>query len=61
MTLWKSLRHINLVPFLGVSKLFRICLVSEWMPNGTVTEYVKQTLTVDRVQLVFSSTLGRLL
>ncbi|KDQ49540.1 hypothetical protein JAAARDRAFT_51705 [Jaapia argillacea MUCL 33604] len=46
--MWHFLQHENLVPFLGVSTtipLFTnaseppLCLVSEWMPHGTLCEY----------------------
>jgi serine/threonine protein kinase len=57
---WKSLKHPNIVPFLGVpTKVpppFEI--VCEWMENSRITEYVRENPNVDRINLVsgFSST-----
>ena len=51
--MWKRLRHPNVVPFLGVTNK-PLQLVSEWMPNGTLTHYVKKNPGADRVALVSS-------
>lgn len=49
--LWKRLRHPNVVRFFGVTTSpFQILL--EWMPNGTLTEYVNSHLQADRTSLV---------
>ena len=48
---WKRLRHPNVVPFLGVT-MTQLQLVSEWMTNGTLTEYVNMKPHVDRISLV---------
>jgi serine/threonine protein kinase len=37
---WKCLRHPNVVPFLGISDRFPVCLVSEWMPGGTISAFL---------------------
>lgn len=50
--MWRSLRHPNVVPFLGVSAMMAVCLVSEWMANGTVTAFLLAHPTVERVPLV---------
>jgi serine/threonine protein kinase len=51
---WKSLKHPNIVPFLGVpTKVpppFEI--VCEWMENSRITEYVRENPNVDRIGLV---------
>jgi serine/threonine protein kinase len=39
---WKCLRHPHIVPFLGVSNIFPVCLVSEWMPEGTLLSFLKR-------------------
>jgi hypothetical protein len=39
---WKYLRHPHVVPFLGVSNIFPVCLVSEWMPEGTLLSFLKR-------------------
>ena len=48
---WKRLIHPNVVPFLGVTTT-PLQLVSKWMPNGTLTEYVNVRPEVDRISLV---------
>ena len=52
--MWKRLRHPNIVPFLGVT-MDPFQFVSEWMPNGTVTEYVRKNPSVDRIALASPS------
>lgn len=50
--MWKSLQHRNVVRFLGVSTVMDLCLISEWMTNGTVTEFLSTHPSADRVSLV---------
>lgn len=42
--LWSQLKHMNVLPFYGIYKLQdsheRVCLVSPWMENGTLREYL---------------------
>jgi hypothetical protein len=53
--MWKFLGHPNIVPFIGVSPMFPICLVSEWMPNGDISQYLKAHNSADRVSFVSRS------
>jgi serine/threonine protein kinase len=42
--LWKQLRHPNILPLLGIdTSRFsgRLCLVSPWMHNGNIAQYMK--------------------
>jgi len=48
---WKRLRHPNIVPFLGVTHE-PLQIMSEWMPNGTLTHYVEKNPDADRIALV---------
>ena len=53
--IWKRLSHPNVLPLLGVSvskspQYFRI--ISEWMPNGNVTEYTRSNPEANRLRLV---------
>jgi serine/threonine protein kinase len=48
---WKRLRHPNVVPFLGVTSE-PLQFVSEWMPNGTLTNYVTKNPGAKRIDLV---------
>lgn len=53
VTIWKRLWHPNIVPFLGVTDgPAPFTMVSEWMPNGNVRQYVVEHPEVDRLQLV---------
>jgi len=52
---WKRLSHPNILPLLGVSmskspQYFRI--ISEWMQNGNVTEYIGSNPEANRLRLV---------
>ena len=49
--MWKKLRHPNVVPFVGVTQN-PLQFVSEWMPNGTLTEYVSENPGANRIGLV---------
>ena len=50
---WKSLNHPNLLTPLGVTMNGkRLGLVSEWMVNGSVNEFVKFNPGADRFELV---------
>ena len=54
--MWKTLCHPNVLPLIGVTMIeFRLVMVSEWMENGNVTEFVKKNGEADRLELVRSS------
>ncbi|KAJ7604656.1 kinase-like domain-containing protein [Roridomyces roridus] len=41
--IWRQLVHPNLLPFYGLYRLEnRLCIVSPWMENGNIFEYVKR-------------------
>ena len=48
---WKRLRHPNVVPLLGVV-MMPLQLVSRWMPNGTLVDFVSAKPGVNRISLV---------
>ena len=51
--LWKRLRHPNVLQLLGVTTNGgRFAMVSEWMTNGTINEYVKTHKSANRFELV---------
>ena len=52
--MWKHLRHQNTVAFIGVTQ-DPLQFVSEWMPKGTLTEYLGNNPGVNRVDLVSPS------
>ncbi|TFK41745.1 kinase-like domain-containing protein [Crucibulum laeve] len=53
---WGHVSHPNLLPFYGIYHLEdaygRLCLVSPWMENGNVNEYLERNLNADRLLLV---------
>ena len=50
---WKSLRHPNVLPLVGVAMgNNKFAMVSEWMANGSIDEYVKAHANVNRFELV---------
>ena len=51
--IWNQISHPSIVPFLGVSEVpAPLSMVSEWMPNGNVREYVRKNPETSRLQLV---------
>ncbi|KAJ7598117.1 kinase-like domain-containing protein, partial [Mycena floridula] len=52
---WKQLDHPNVLPFLGVSvELFApsFCLVSPWMSNGNLMEYLRAHPEFNRLNAI---------
>jgi hypothetical protein len=50
---WKTLRHPNVVPLIGVTMSeTRFAMVSDWMVNGNINEFVKAHPDVNRLDLV---------
>ncbi|KAK7037359.1 hypothetical protein VNI00_011109 [Paramarasmius palmivorus] len=62
--IWRQLKHPNLVPFLGLYYLDdtqqRMCLVSPWMENGNLVEFLRRQPpeAVDHIQLMYDITNG---
>ena len=51
--MWKALRHPNILPLVGVTMTeTQFAMVSEWMANGNVNEFVKAHPDADRLGLV---------
>ena len=50
---WKALRHKNVLPLLGVMmNNDQFAMVSEWMVNGNINEFVKMHREANRFKLV---------
>ena len=50
---WKSLRHPNVLPLMGVMMTDnQLVMVSEWMKNGNINQFVKACVDADRLKLV---------
>ena len=53
--MWKALDHPNVLPLLGTPKdrsQFKFAMVSEWMTNGNITQFVKPHRDANRLKLV---------
>ena len=51
--MWKTLRHQNVLPMLGVMMgNCHFAMASEWMINGNINEYIKAHQDVNRFELV---------
>ena len=51
--MWRFLRHTNVLPLTGVvMSENRFAMVSEWMTNGRIVEFVAEHPDVDRLELV---------
>ncbi|EKM75153.1 hypothetical protein AGABI1DRAFT_132508 [Agaricus bisporus var. burnettii JB137-S8] len=54
--LWSSLRHPNIVPFHGIyyfQSRQRICLVSPWMGNGDIVDYLERVPEAPRKPFIY--------
>ena len=49
--MWKHLEHKNIVRLLGITSA-PLQLISEWMPGGSIVEYIKKHPDADRLGLV---------
>jgi len=51
--MWKSLDHKNVLPLLGVTMSDNnLIMISEWMVNGNINEFVTAHGSVNRFGLV---------
>jgi hypothetical protein len=51
--MWKSLRHPNVLPLVGVTMSdTRFAMISNWMVNGNINDFVGAHPDVDRLELV---------
>ena len=51
--MWKSLQHPNVLPLIGVTMTeTRFAMISDWMVNGNINDFVKTHPDVDRFGLV---------
>lgn len=52
---WNTLDHPNVLPLLGVTMdSQQFVMVSEWMTNGNINQFIEAHKDVDRFQLVGS-------
>ena len=51
--MWSALHHPNVLPLLGATMTgARFTMVSEWMKDGNINEFVKAHPVVDQLKLV---------
>ena len=51
--IWKALRHPNVLPLLGaMMSNNKFVMVSEWMVNGNINEFIKTHRDANRFKLV---------
>lgn len=51
--MWSALRHPNVLPLLGATMTgAQYMMVSEWMANGNINEFVEAHQDADRLGLV---------
>jgi len=56
---WRHLRHPNVLPLLGVDlEQHRLAMISEWMDQGNINEFVRSNDGVNRVQLLVEAANG---
>ena len=53
LKIWTELNHRNVLPCLGFAEYNNLpALVSEWMDNGNVTEFLTKSDNIDRLEMV---------
>ena len=51
--MWKHLKHPNILPLLGVTvSEHRFAMISEWMENGNINEFIKKDPYAKPIELV---------
>jgi len=59
VVMWKSLRHPNVLPLIGITMSeTRFAMVSDWMVNGNINDFVRAHPKVDRLMLLIGVTEG---
>ena len=53
VTVWKRLNHPNVLPTLGAApSIAELCVVSPWMPDGYLLQYLAKYPEASRVHIV---------
>ncbi|KAF9791123.1 kinase-like protein, partial [Thelephora terrestris] len=56
---WKTLRHPNVLPLIGVTMTMnQFAMISDWMPNGNLNEFVEANPDADRLKLLGDAARG---
>ncbi|PCH41787.1 kinase-like protein [Wolfiporia cocos MD-104 SS10] len=60
VVVWRHLKHRNVGEFLGThnNTQTRMSLVSKWMPNGSIKNFIKRVPTANRLQLISGTASG---
>ncbi|KAF9791125.1 kinase-like domain-containing protein [Thelephora terrestris] len=56
---WKTLRHPNVLPLIGVTMTeVKFAMISDWMANGNLNEFVEANPDADRLKLLGDTARG---
>ncbi|KAF9781357.1 kinase-like domain-containing protein [Thelephora terrestris] len=59
VVVWRRLSHPNVLPVLGISpELFPLCIVSEWLIDGDILDFVSAHPKVNRLRLLTEAANG---
>jgi len=60
LAVWQGLSHENIVPFLGIAMIDGVfpSIVTSWMPNGSVKEYLKKNPDASQETMVLGIIIG---
>jgi len=51
--MWRTFQHPNVLPLIGVMMTeTQFAMVSDWMENGNINDFVKANPSVNRLELV---------
>ena len=51
--MWKALRHPNVLPLIGVTTSeTQFAMISDWMANGNINDFVKANPDANQLELV---------
>lgn len=51
--MWRALRHPNVLPLIGVTMTrSEFAMISDWMENGNINDFVKANPDVNRLELL---------
>ncbi|KAF9781366.1 kinase-like domain-containing protein [Thelephora terrestris] len=59
IVVWRRLSHPNVLPVLGISpELFPLCIVSEWMIDGNILDFISAHPELNRLRLLAEAANG---
>ena len=61
LSIWAGLHHENILPLIGMAIFDGVpVLVSEWMENGNLVQFLSANINADRLEMVriFAQSIG---